>query len=298
MNWRSVSVHLADRGTNCAVIDHRLRVQLLSVGLERLLGRSRDEVEGRTWTEAIVPPEQRDLVEARLLRALAGTLPTFESHVVTKDGRTLVVSLESVRVGHREESGLLITAVSSRPVSTASPSEDSDADLSYEVELEAEAFGSLNALRSRHAAEDATRALGERCYTVLHGRARPCADCPMLLPPATPWPRTVTRRLPGEPVIYEVISANIRGECASVRSRRIPGAVISAVHEAKVNDLATDAQLSDREREVLRYLMMGRSLADIAMLLNISLRTVKYHQANVLEKLGADSRSDLIRLLA
>jgi len=42
---------------------------------------------------------------------------------------------------------------------------------------------------------------------------------------------------------------------------------------------------------------MGRQLADIATALGISLRTVKYHQANILRKLRADSRVDLMRLI-
>jgi DNA-binding CsgD family transcriptional regulator len=61
--------------------------------------------------------------------------------------------------------------------------------------------------------------------------------------------------------------------------------------------LADAAQLSERERSVLTYLLMGRSLGDIALILGISPRTVKFHQANVLEKLGADSRADLVRLI-
>jgi DNA-binding NarL/FixJ family response regulator len=41
----------------------------------------------------------------------------------------------------------------------------------------------------------------------------------------------------------------------------------------------------------------GTSMEDIASELAISPRTVKFHQANVLQKLGADSRSDLLRLV-
>jgi DNA-binding CsgD family transcriptional regulator len=97
--------------------------------------------------------------------------------------------------------------------------------------------------------------------------------------------------------VYEVVSACLQDQRACVSVRRIPGSLVSAINEARITELANKAQLSEREREVLRYLLLGRSLADIALLMNISLRTVKFHQANVLEKLGADSRSDLVRLI-
>lgn len=37
-------------------------------------------------------------------------------------------------------------------------------------------------------------------------------------------------------------------------------------------------------------------MEDIATILHVSQHTVKYHQANVLRKLGADSRIDLFRI--
>jgi DNA-binding CsgD family transcriptional regulator len=62
--------------------------------------------------------------------------------------------------------------------------------------------------------------------------------------------------------------------------------------------LAADtANLSEREREVLRYLLLGRGIEDIAKLVGIAVRTVKHHQASLLAKLGADSRADLVRVL-
>jgi DNA-binding response OmpR family regulator len=56
------------------------------------------------------------------------------------------------------------------------------------------------------------------------------------------------------------------------------------------------AGLSQRERQVLDLLLLGRSHQEIASVLGISARTSKYHQANVLDKLGADSRVDLVRI--
>ena len=57
------------------------------------------------------------------------------------------------------------------------------------------------------------------------------------------------------------------------------------------------AGLSDREREVLDLILLGRTHEDVATVLNISPRTSKFHQTNVLKKLGAESRLDLLRIL-
>lgn len=61
-------------------------------------------------------------------------------------------------------------------------------------------------------------------------------------------------------------------------------------------ELIARANLTEREREVLELLLLGRTHEDIAEVLGISRRTSKYHQANLLEKLGAESRLDLLRL--
>ncbi len=79
--------------------------------------------------------------------------------------------------------------------------------------------------------------------------------------------------------------------------RRMSAELVRTIHDSKVSLLAEKAHLSERERDVLRYLLLGRTCADIATILEISPRTVKFHQANLLDKLGADSRADLLRLI-
>lgn len=55
------------------------------------------------------------------------------------------------------------------------------------------------------------------------------------------------------------------------------------------------ARLTPREREVLSLLVAGRQNKAIAHELAISPRTVEIHRANVMEKMGARSLSDLVR---
>lgn len=57
------------------------------------------------------------------------------------------------------------------------------------------------------------------------------------------------------------------------------------------------AGLTARERQVLDLLLLGRTHEDIAVALDISERTARYHQGNLFAKLGAESRLDLMRVL-
>lgn len=79
-------------------------------------------------------------------------------------------------------------------------------------------------------------------------------------------------------------------------SRSRPRDLDSLMRERR-EQLASEANLSAREREVLDLLLLGRTQDEIGTALSISARTAKFHQANVLEKLGADSRADLLRVL-
>lgn len=56
------------------------------------------------------------------------------------------------------------------------------------------------------------------------------------------------------------------------------------------------AQLSLRERQIIRFLSKGLSDKEIAGTLGLSVRTVEGHMARIREKLGLRSRSALIRL--
>ncbi|MBK8013345.1 MAG: hypothetical protein IPK13_18570 [Deltaproteobacteria bacterium] len=55
--------------------------------------------------------------------------------------------------------------------------------------------------------------------------------------------------------------------------------------------------LSTRERQILEHLLLGKRNHQIAEVAQISERTVKFHVTNILKKLGAESRGDLLRML-
>lgn len=54
--------------------------------------------------------------------------------------------------------------------------------------------------------------------------------------------------------------------------------------------------LSPRELEILKLLALGHTNNEIAGILRISLRTVESHRARIVQKLGAQSRAELIRI--
>lgn len=53
--------------------------------------------------------------------------------------------------------------------------------------------------------------------------------------------------------------------------------------------------LTDREVEIIRYIVKGKSAQEIAELLSISRRTVETHKANILTKCQVKSTAELIR---
>ena len=54
--------------------------------------------------------------------------------------------------------------------------------------------------------------------------------------------------------------------------------------------------LSEREEQVLRGVALGMTNAEIAAELIVSVRTVESHRAHIHQKLGVQSRADLVRL--
>ena len=66
---------------------------------------------------------------------------------------------------------------------------------------------------------------------------------------------------------------------------------------AEVEDArrAAEDPLSEREREVLRLLALGHTNQEIAKLLYISVRTAETHRAHIMQKLGLQTRAELVR---
>lgn len=81
---------------------------------------------------------------------------------------------------------------------------------------------------------------------------------------------------------------------ASVRKVMAGRKAISPQVAERLAGRVTSRELSDREREVLGLVAEGRSNKQIGKALGIADGTVKVHVANILEKLGAQGRSEAV----
>jgi DNA-binding NarL/FixJ family response regulator len=104
--------------------------------------------------------------------------------------------------------------------------------------------------------------------------------------------------LPEADRTFRVVTAHaLDGGRVRITVRCLDAQLLPDLIDAKVARVSEASNLSDRERQVLQLLLRGRGVEDIATMLEIAPRTVKFHQANVLQKLGADSRLDLLRVV-
>lgn len=95
----------------------------------------------------------------------------------------------------------------------------------------------------------------------------------------------------------EVVQA-VREAAAGRRylSRPLSERAIEAyARKAQETSLDLYETLTSREREVLHLAAEGRSNAEIATRLGISPRTAETHRANLMQKLGLQSQTDLVR---
>jgi len=61
------------------------------------------------------------------------------------------------------------------------------------------------------------------------------------------------------------------------------------------NALHRPKQLTARQREILQMLAEGRSMKEIAYVLQITHRTVRFHKARIMEELGITTNSELVK---
>src|ERR1035437_292273 len=54
------------------------------------------------------------------------------------------------------------------------------------------------------------------------------------------------------------------------------------------------SKFSQRERQIIELLLQGKTNKEIALLLQISRRTVEFHASNIYAKLGVHTRSEVI----
>lgn len=293
-DWFSVAGALAARnGAPIVVVDPGGGIVFASARLESLLGVLPGSLGGRKWSDVA---SAADGGISRPEDLVPGTA-AFDAVVAAADGARYALTFDVSQVGEGEARGVLLVASASTRI------DDEEArDFDYDVSLD-DRYALLRADRAPRATLTDT-ARPSRCYEALYGRTTPCELCPLPADPKLsspaggelkPWQRsTATMRSDGR---FVVLSATSAEGHAKILVRHLPSSTLGALHEAKLRALSVRAGLSPREVSVLEHLARGETLDDIATTLEIRPRTVKFHQRNALEKLGVDSRHDLLRLL-
>jgi DNA-binding NarL/FixJ family response regulator len=265
--------------------------------MEQALGYRGEDASGQHWWEAFVPSPLDAATERWFKQVMRGSGHFHHSEVLTRDGRRLLLHLEGTPVHRGRNRGLLLTVRKAIPIDRARTPSDSD-ELDYEVTSHVLDFGSLRRVVRAGKLISLEGAGPHHCFRLLHQRDSPCEDCPVLRDSRGSWPKTTVRELAARRNGFDVVTAEpVDSTAMRVSVRFIPNRVLNMISEAKVKAIADKAKLSERERDILGYLIMGRSIDDIALVVGLSRSTVKFHQANILSKLGADSRLDLMRVL-
>jgi DNA-binding NarL/FixJ family response regulator len=84
------------------------------------------------------------------------------------------------------------------------------------------------------------------------------------------------------------------GEGGTYLDSSIAGQLVSKLGHRRLT-VAPSSALSEREREVVRYVAHGYSNKEIAAKLDVSVKTVETYRYRATEKLGLHSRADLVR---
>lgn len=72
--------------------------------------------------------------------------------------------------------------------------------------------------------------------------------------------------------------------------------MITHLYDKKDGAKKVGEDLTNREKEILHWISLGKTYPEVAIILNISVRTVKFHISNVVRKLGVNNAKHAIKL--
>lgn len=288
MDWSAVALLLAERAELPVILlSEDGSVLHVAPAAQKALGCRADLI-GKNWVERQGSAEAVHKARGILAKALTGATHRLEVVVPGVLGPS-IATFESYPIGHGAGRGVLLYLQEVAQAAEVRPVRDFD----YEVERTPDGAFKLRSLQRWGQPSVAVEGV---CFQVLHGRQSPCERCPAAPLHALGDVHARVRQCTDGDV--ELTTAQLtRHEQARVSVRRLSKATFPALLQARLEELGERAQLSKRERQVLDLLVDGRSFEEIGQALDITPRTVKYHQGRLLSKLGADSRSDLMRLL-
>ncbi len=204
----------------------------------------------------------------------------------TPERRTLEVDLRFSVLRSSDDRSLLVDIEAWRDVSVAEVAEPL-ADAVYDIS--SAPFGLLKRLTGP-AFVDALPggSIGKFCYEVLHERPTPCPECPAAAFSGDARSSSVVRcRSVSSDSPCVVMGRRVDSSTMRLALWTVDRELMKKLIDAHVDVAAERFELTEREREVLRFALIGTALPDIASDLQISQSTAKFHMANVLAKLGA-----------
>lgn len=289
LDWRALAEAVAqDDPYPTLIVDRRGQVQLTNRRAWRLLVRAGQGSIERVLLDAAMEP-----LDGWLQRVFRGAERQGELRLRGANGSSLTCVVD-VRTFASEPMAAIVRLVEVREHHDAEPTAPG-ADFDYVVRV-APAFGELLNTSAMGVERRPTPRHERPCHLELFGMTSPCSDCPLRQGHGSS--KAAIRRLsPGEERYQVIEHRQTEAGVAFMAVRHVDGSLLSALIDARLASAARKSGLSGREWDVLRYLFMGRQQSDISSLLGISVRTVRFHQGNLMRKLGVDSRVDLIRLL-
>lgn len=95
-------------------------------------------------------------------------------------------------------------------------------------------------------------------------------------------------------ILSEVFSSVIDG--AVWFDSKVANIIINEITKIKENsfDINENYNLTDREKEVLKYMCDGLNNSDISKILDMSINTVKVHVSSIIQKLGVEDRTQVV----
>ncbi len=294
MEWEPIDSDLDGRRP-ALIVDGGGRVRFMNGPMEKLLGRRVDEFSTTRWLALCAQPGGTSTVKHLLGAGFRGEATGGDLPLLTREGRRITMHAELSRETRGRRRTLVVVSQGVQEVEEGS---NGAGDCWCEVARAADGGGMVTLVRFLDPERDALAHVGRPIEELLEHLS--CG-------PAMRWVGQVLADqaadasevlLPEADDAFRVVTAeSVDDVTVRVTIRYLPMRVLPELVDAKAARTAGDGALSERERQVLTLLLRGRGVEDIATMLEIAPRTVKFHQANVLQKLGADSRLDLLRVI-
>jgi PAS domain S-box-containing protein len=295
MDWEDQVTHLTNAERPALIVDGVCRIQFVNAAMEKLLGWRLDDLSERRWLATCVAAGERSRVRDAVAAGLRGDATQAELALVTRAGRRIVMQAELSRETNGRARVLVLVA---RDVHDSAPPVPPTGDCWCDVSRAPGEMGRITAVRFLDPMRDVKPFVGQAFGVLLEDLGARAAERWVLdvLEGRTPYVADVV--LPKADDAFRVVTAlAVDDDTVRVAVRCVEARLLPELVDAKAARVAETSGLSERERQVLTLLLRGRGVEDIATMLEIAPRTVKFHQANVLQKLGADSRLDLLRVV-